>query len=654
MTFIFPVPTGRTSDLLLQRRLETQLNANQIELLRLQSEVTTGRRIQLPGEDPAASQRAIQIQRLLEQKSQYKTNLTTSQSFISATDTAISGVSSLLNDVKSAALGVNDSAHTAAERDAVVQQVKQTIDRLMEIGNQQFRGRNLFAGSLSGGAPFTTSSGFISFQGNEASIRSYSDTSSLFESNVTGQEVFGAISDDAQGSVDLNPAVTSDTRLADLRGGAGITKGPIRISDGTSSKLIDLSSAETVGDVAGLIEANPPAGRTLTVQITGDHLVISIDNQPITNLTIQEADGGTTAAQLGILASNGVGNGPVVGLDLNPRLQPTTKLADILGGAFDQTGLQITNGGQTYTIDLSAAVTVEDVLNALNGSAANVLAEINSAGNGINIRSRLSGADFQIGENGGATATQLGVRTFDLSTRLSDLNHGLGIQTAVSGDDFVIHRKDGTDLHINLGSAATVGDVLNLINSFPGNTNPGTAVVARLKAVGNGIELVDANGAGVDTLSITKGTTGSAAVGLGLLASGQTTATATVQGGADVVSGSDTNPLETAGVFNSLLRLQAALTAGDQTQIDRALTMLDDDLTRVSFARADLGARAQSLDTIEARNEDETVQLKATLSLEIEADLPTIISELTNKQTAVEASLRLIGKTSQLSLLDFL
>ena len=42
------------------------------------------------------------------------------------------------------------------------------------------------------------------------------------------------------------------------------------------------------------------------------------------------------------------------------------------------------------------------------------------------------------------------------------------------------------------------------------------------------------------------------------------------------------------------------------------------------------------------------------VSTEIETDLAQVISELTSKQAAVEASLRLIGQISQLTLLDFL
>ena len=103
------------------------------------------------------------------------------------------------------------------------------------------------------------------------------------------------------------------------------------------------------------------------------------------------------------------------------------------GVEFDQTsGLQVTNGGQTYTIDLSAAKSVQDVINAINGSPASLLAAINPSGTGITVRSRLSGADFSIGENGGQTATQLGIRTLTGSSLLTSLNHGVGVhdQTA--------------------------------------------------------------------------------------------------------------------------------------------------------------------------------------------------------------------------------
>ena len=94
-------------------------------------------------------------------------------------------------------------------------------------------------------------------------------------------------------------------------------------------------------------------------------------------------------------------------------LAATATTAGGSGIQFDKSsGLQITNGDKTYTIDTSADNTVEDLLNSITGSGAGLLAQINAAGTGISIQSRLSGGDFSIGENGGSAATQLGIRTF--------------------------------------------------------------------------------------------------------------------------------------------------------------------------------------------------------------------------------------------------
>ena len=127
-----------------------------------------------------------------------------------------------------------------------------------------------------------------------------------------------------------------------------------------------------------------------------------------------------------------------------------------LGFVLDQeSGLQVTNGDQLHVVSIEDAETVEDLLNALNSSDAHLQAEINAARNGIDIRSRLSGSDFQIGENGGTTATELGVRTLHEGTRLEDANFGQGVHVA-SGTDFVIQRKDGLQLEIDVSDAATI------------------------------------------------------------------------------------------------------------------------------------------------------------------------------------------------------
>jgi flagellin-like hook-associated protein FlgL len=435
--------------------------------------------------------------------------------------------------------------------------------------------------------------------------------------------------------------------------------------------------------------------------------------------------------------------------------------------------LHLTNGGQSVALDISTAATVEDLLNLINGAGLNLVAEVNADGNGINVRSRLSGADFMIGENGGTTATQLGLRTYTGDTELASLNRGLGVPTTsaletldtaqldqlrivardgapidvdltgattlqdvvalingdaennvgttavlarltgggnrielvdsstsatgqlrvevlpgstaaeylgfvpagatqqtstetdasgngvlggskVLGNDLVIIAANGTQLSIDLAGASTIQDVLNRINSNADNVPP--VITAQLARVGNGIELIDTSG-GAGTLSVQTAEGSVAAQYLGFVADGQSqsdSADVTVEGANQVLKSEDRNTFETDSVFNTLLRLRTALESNDDIEIGRSLDRLDADLSRLNFARAEIGGRLQNLDVIDTRLTDENVQLRSALSMDIDVDLVEAISQLTARQYAFEASLRSSASIMHLTLLNFL
>ncbi len=753
------IPATRVSNMFIRQRLLKQVQADQLDLFRIQTQLNTGRRIQTPSEDPVSAAQIVNLQRLLERKEQVQANLTISQSYMSATDTAMLEVSGIMADIRGTALGVIDTISTDLQRSAAAQEISQAIQQLMDTGDRQFRGRYLFAGSKTDVRPFQMSStGLVEYHGNEERISSYADIDLLLNTNVTGDEVFGAISETAEGTENLNPVLAFNTRLTDLRGGLGISKGSISISDGTNVSLVDISSAKTIGEVAALIRENPPAGNSITVEVAADKLVLELNSG---TLSVSEVGGGRTADELGILSSGSPGISLLEGDDLDPVLQLTTPLDDILGTraytvvrssgadndlffeydavgpvgnakdivfmddamaggefvnwdgttmtihvdigstnaqdvvnavqaagtpitcrvdpidkvndgmgligvtpgvvlgttsdgsgtAFDlASGLQITNGGAAHTISFTGAETIEDMFNMLNGSDAGVLAEINDDGTGINIRSRVSGTDFMIGENGGTTATQLGVRTFTENTRLEDLRFGRGMEF-VNGTDFEINLTDGTTLDIDLTTETTIGDVLATINAAGG-----AALQAKLSRFGNGIELRDTLG-GANPLSVTQSGNGQAAINLGLVADteGQVNPPGeSIEAAGTYYRGDDVNPQETDGVFTALARLKNALAANNMTDAQRAIGLLDDQMSRFTSVRASVGSRQQALDSMIDRLVSEDIELKGALSLEYDADLVEVVSELSAKQAIFEASLRSTAQILQTSLLDYI
>ena len=78
----------------------------------------------------------------------------------------------------------------------------------------------------------------------------------------------------------------------------------LKITGDTPTDLV------TVGDVARLIEAHPPLGRTVRVDITSTGLNVSLDAAGGGNLTIRGSGNSSTADQLGLLSPNNIGAGP--------------------------------------------------------------------------------------------------------------------------------------------------------------------------------------------------------------------------------------------------------------------------------------------------------------------------------------------------------
>ena len=134
---IIGIPSTRISDQFSRLVLLRQVQGDQVDLLRLENQLSTGQRFQLPSEDPVAAMRVMSLQQLLARKTQIQSNLTTNQSFLSATDTAMSQVSGMIADVRAAALGVIGTTATDEQRRAAAQQVQQALEQLVNTAEPE-------------------------------------------------------------------------------------------------------------------------------------------------------------------------------------------------------------------------------------------------------------------------------------------------------------------------------------------------------------------------------------------------------------------------------------------------------------------------------------------------------------------------------------
>jgi flagellar hook-associated protein 3 FlgL len=437
----------------------------------------------------------------------------------------------------------------------------------------------------------------------------------------------------------LSPGVTGNTLISDLGGATnnGVGLGSIQISDGTTTKTVDLSNCSDLQDVINTINA---AGTDITASIGSDNQSLTLSAGASDQISVKDIGTGQTAADLGISQTTPLAAGtPLSGQHLNAKVTADTLLSSLNGGAgVGSAGILISDGTTTTTVNVptSPTATVQDMLNAINSAATFVNASINSTGTGINVVNSTSGRTLTIGENGGTTATDLGIRSFSPSTPLSDLNDGQGVDD-VSGADFQISKHDGSTVDVDISGDTTVQDVINSINTAAGYS------MASFSTTGNGIVLTD-NSTGSGGFEVTSLNGSTAASDLGI--AGSTSS--------NTLTGTDANPVEATGIFADLYALQTALTQNNTQGITAAAQKLTNDATQVTAVQGTAGAQAKAMTDRQSDLSSQNISLQSMLSNVQDVNETAAISQFQELQTSLQAALEAAGQTVNESLLNYL
>lgn len=648
---------GRTTTIQSSNQLLASLRRTQFDLLTRQDEISTGVRVSKPSDAPADTSAILGLQNRLEVREQDERNLQFSLSMLNNTDQALGDALDIVLEAKGVAssqIGIGSSTEERGNQSLVIDA---QIQGLLQIANREIEGVALFGGrrsSTADGPVFVETLGGVRYIGSVEDLGSEVGLDKPLPFNSNGQAGFGALSARVKGQVDLNPQTTAGTFLRDLNGaqGVGIREGSITITIGGSSEVVDLTTAETLGDVVTRINdkinaLNPAAG---SIAVGANGLDLSV-NAGFT-IDIANIGSGQTASDLGIVVTGG---GPplVSGLDINPRLTERTDVAS-LGVAVDfASGLKITQGSQTKIADFSGAQTIQDMMNVVNRLELGLRLEINDAATGLNLVSEVSGIEFSIGENaGGTTAGDLGLRSFGQATQLSDFHHGIGVSSVVGQDDFSFQLHDGSTFNVNLDGVTTVSELITTIQTAATTAGltvgtPGTGGTnfnVGLATDGNGMLFEDgtagANSFRVQQLGISLGATD-----LGIFQDA---------GSGNTITGQDVAMVRVENVFTHMINLRDSLVNDDSRGITFAGSGLENDLNDLSRARANVGVRGRQVEEQQGRSSELKISEQILLSELRDTDLTEAITNFTQLQQQLQASMLVGSQNLQLSLLDFL
>jgi len=672
-----PSNLSRVPNLLTSRVTQQGIVSSQTALLRVQNQLATSKRISITSDDPVGASLLTVLQARLMAAEQRERNLSHASSTLGSLDEALGTLyesGQEAKDVAASQIGIGSDAATRRSQGVVVSSL---LDGVVAALNRKANGLHIFSGERTGALPVESFFGGYRYQGGGEGLRTDLGDGVDVPITIGADQAVGALSARVRGDVDLNPLLTANTRVGDLRGpggeGAALSTLTVTIDDGSTQTNVnvDLSTLDRMGDIAGAIESairqtDPAAlGGAFPSAIGFSTERLSIGSIGA-GYTITFTDGGDgTARSLGLDSFSYTTAAPVStnpGAALNPRVTGRTQLGDLNPATPLVYGdIVFRNGGRNGTVTTSATMTIDELAEAVSRLNLGVRVEVDGAGDTINVVNEVSGFRMSVEEAGSLAATRLGIRSLAGTTKPTAFNDGRGIRIAdgnvnpISGlpdpnrnVDFRVTLTDGSTFDVDLVPAdlADVNALIARINGEAAAAGYGAVFAASLPASGSGIQFSDTSG-GAGSLTITS-LNGQAAADLGLL-------DGTYTGGptATLLS-SDRARVRVDSLLSTLIELRESLNSNDESGIAFAGERLETDLETALQARAKVGAQASRVDDAVERLED-TVLLDQSIKSQIQdLDVIEAASLFSLLQTQLQAGLQAAAAIRPLSLLSFL
>ncbi len=141
----------------------------QDQQLRLQQQISSGRRIQSPADDPIAAASALEISQSRSIQEQFSRNIESARSALVQEEQALGDATRVLQDIRTLAVNAGSGALSNRDRLVLATELQARHDELLAIANRRDgNGDYLFAGFKADTLPFIQgANGTVSYQGDE-------------------------------------------------------------------------------------------------------------------------------------------------------------------------------------------------------------------------------------------------------------------------------------------------------------------------------------------------------------------------------------------------------------------------------------------------------------------------------------------------------
>lgn len=165
------------------------------DLIKLQQQVSTGRRILTPADDPVASARVLEVTQSSSLVKQYDVNTDSATSSLGLEESILASVGNLIMDVRTVAVNAGNPTLSNQDRAALAAELRGRYQELLGLANSaDGNGQYLFSGYKGATQPFAeTSPGNVTYQGDQGQRLIQISPSRQIAVSDSGSDVFERI-----------------------------------------------------------------------------------------------------------------------------------------------------------------------------------------------------------------------------------------------------------------------------------------------------------------------------------------------------------------------------------------------------------------------------------------------------------------------------
>ena len=184
-----------------QQSVTAMLN-KQAELAKTQEQLSTGKRILAPSDDPAAATRILDLNQIIETTDQFQRNTDFAETRLAMEESVLTEVSDVLQRVRELSVQANNGTLSASDRQSMAAEVRINIEALVHLGNStDANGEYLFSGFKTDTEPFADNgAGSFSYAGDQGQRSLQIGAKRQVVVGDSGEDVFMKVDDGAGGT----------------------------------------------------------------------------------------------------------------------------------------------------------------------------------------------------------------------------------------------------------------------------------------------------------------------------------------------------------------------------------------------------------------------------------------------------------------------